>query len=143
MAALETSFLEKFLEVLHPVLIGATGGVVALILKNARPPLSAYIAAIVVSGFTGFLVFNMCRAYAMNDYLTSAAVGIGGVFGPLTLNAMGKLLFDKLGLDFSLNGQNWSGKDCPKKCDLPAQAEVAQNPSATQQPDVAKNSENN
>ncbi len=143
MAALETSFLEKFLEVLHPVLIGATGGVVALILKNARPPLSAYIAAIVVSGFTGFLVFNMCRAYAMNDYLTSVAVGIGGVFGPLTLNAMGKLLFDKLGLDFSLNGQNWSGKDCPKKCDLPAQAEGAQNPSATQQPNVAKNSENN
>lgn len=143
MAALETSFLEKFLEVLHPVLIGATGGVVALILKNARPPLSAYIAAIVVSGFTGFLVFNMCRAYAMNDYLTSVAVGIGGVFGPLTLNAMGKLLFGKLGLDFSLNGQNWSGKDCPKKCDLPAQAEGAQNPSATQQPNVAKNSENN
>lgn len=143
MAALETSFLEKFLEVLHPVLIGATGGVVALILKNARPPLSAYIAAIVVSGFTGFLVFNMCRAYAMNDYLTSVAVGIGGVFGPLTLNAMGKLLFDKLGLDFSLNGQNWSGKDCPKKCDMPAKAEAVQNPSATQQPDVAKNSENN
>ncbi len=143
MAALETSFLEKFLEVLHPVLIGATGGVVALILKNARPPLSAYIAAIVVSGFTGFLVFNMCRAYAMNDYLTSVAVGIGGVFGPLTLNAMGKLLFDKLGLDFSLNGQNWSGKDCPKKCDLPTQAEGAQNHSATQQPNVAKNSENN
>ncbi len=143
MAALETSFLEKFLEVLHPVLIGATGGVVALILKNARPPLSAYIAAIVVSGFTGFLVFNMCRAYAMNDYLTSVAVGIGGVFGPLTLNAMGKLLFDKLGLDFSLNGQNWNGKDCPKKCDLPTQAEGAQNHSATQQPNVAKNSENN
>lgn len=143
MAALETSYLEKFMEVLHPVLIGATGGVVALILKNARPPLSAYIAAIVVSGFTGFLVFNMCRAYAINDYLTSAAVGIGGVFGPLTLNAMGKLLFDKLGLDFSLNGQNWNGKDCPKKCDLPTQAEGAQNPSATQQPNVAKNSENN
>lgn len=143
MAALESSFLEKLLDVLHPVLIGATGGVVALILKNARPPLSAYIAAIVVSGFTGFLVFNMCRAYAMNDYLTSAAVGIGGVFGPLTLNAMGKVLFEKIGLDFSLTGQNWNRGECAKKCDIPAKGAETPKTETVQQQDVAKNPENN
>ena len=143
MAALESSFLEKFLEVLHPVLIGATGGVVALILKNARPPLSAYIAAIVVSGFTGFLVFNMCRAYAVNDYLTSAVVGIGGVFGPLTLNAMGKVLFEKIGLDFSLTGQNWNRSECAKKCDVPAKGAETPSTETVQQQDVAKNTENN
>jgi len=100
--ALEPDFVSKVTEVLYHVMIGATGGIVALILKNKRHPVSAYVGAVIVSGFVGFLVFNLAKASDFNDYLTTVAVGIGGVFGPVTLNGIARFIYGRLGLEASV-----------------------------------------
>ena len=98
-------------EVLHPLLVGATGGVAALILKNKRYPASAYVSAVIVSGFAGYLTLHLCLALEVNPNLTVVAVGIGGFFGPATLPALGKYVFKKLGLELPKDAPAAPGGD--------------------------------
>lgn len=92
---------QEVLPVITPIFIGCSGGIVAVILKNRKPSLRALIAAAIVSGFAGYITYKLCLSTALDEHLTNAVTGLGGFFGPATLNALGGHVFKRIGIDIS------------------------------------------
>ena len=91
----------SILPTITPIFIGCSGGVVGVILKHRKPSLRAMLAAAVVSGFAGYITHKLCLSTNLDEHLTNALTGLGGFFGPATLQGLGNTVFKKLGIDIS------------------------------------------
>lgn len=99
-------YIAPMINAFLPIIIGGSGGIVALILKNQKPTASTLLAAVCVSGFAGFLMSKLCAAVGMNNDFAAVSVGIAGLFGPKVLQAMGSHVFDKIGLKVDMSTQH-------------------------------------
>lgn len=127
-----TDLLKVSLNVVKPIIIGCSGGVAALFVAKRKPTLAALASCLFVSGFAGWLTSELCNALGIHGSWASVAVGIGGFYGPYTLTSLGKLVGDKLGIDFDAPHEDEQHEpepcDSGEVCDMPTEITVPSDP---------------
>ena len=95
---METTSAEqnRLLSTVIAVTFAATGGVVREILAERQHTAWRFLAGMIVSAFTGTVVYFLCKHFSFDEDLTAAATGIGGYIGTPMLDAIAKLIRGKI-----------------------------------------------
>lgn len=86
---------------------GGLANYVATIRKGQRRfSISELLGELVIAGFSGSLVYSLCRAYHLDDFFTVALTGIGGHFGSRTVFLLERYIADRY-LNVGKNNQDF------------------------------------
>lgn len=85
---------------------GGLANYVATIRKGQRRfSITELLGELVIAGFSGSLVYSLCKAYNLDDFFTVALTGIGGHFGSRTVFVLERYVTEKY-LNVGKNSQD-------------------------------------